>query len=220
MNQIKSGDSSFEVLKDVYEPSIFMLQMVVVNECPLLLFYDSGCLGSAVSDRAAILLNSNCVRPGPTTMNVAGGKTIQLEGGDEQFLLDLVIPNTKATITGLRMPHVTTPFPCWNISKAWDTINLEYKSVLPAGDPLPPAPDQIGGVEVEIMIGIRYQKYFPDLICTLPCGLGIFKSRIKAPRGELTILGGPHRAWRTATDLISFLGATSFFTAEVKALRN
>ena len=220
MNQIKSGDSSFEVLKDVYEPSIFMLQTVVVNERPLLLFYDSGCLGSAVSDRAAILLNSNCVRPGPTTMNVAGGKTIQLEGGDEQFLLDLVIPNTKATITGLRMPHVTTPFPCWNISKAWDTINLEYKSVLPAGDPLPPAPDQIGGVEVEIMIGIRYQKYFPDLICTLPCGLGIFKSRIKAPRGELTILGGPHRAWRTATDLISFLGATSFFTAEVKALRN
>ena len=214
------GDYDKDVVDDVHEPSIFMLQEVVVNERNLLLFYDSGCLGSALSDRAADILNSTCVREGPTTMNVAGGKTVILEGGDEQFLLDLAIPGKKALITGLKMPHVTTPFPLWNISQAWKQICSEYAAAEPNGKPLPPVTDRIGGVEVDIIIGIRYQKHFPELICNLPCGLGIFKSKIKAPRGELTVLGGPHPAWRYAADMVGFMGANSFFTAEARAFRD
>ena len=57
-----------------------------------------GCMGAAVSDRGAVLLDSICVRPGPTTMNVAGGKTFEIEGGDEEFLLDLVAHKTKASL--------------------------------------------------------------------------------------------------------------------------
>ena len=219
VNQNVKSKNGLTILDDVNEPSIFMLQNVVVNERNLLLFYDSGCLGSSVSDRAAQILESVCVRQGPTIMNVAGGKTVMLEGGDEQFHLDLVDLNHRATITGLKMPHITTPFPVWFISQAWKQICEEYSNFLPAGEPLPPAPDTIGGVEVDVMIGIRYQKYFPDHICTLPCGLGIFKSKISAPKGQITILGGPHPAWRNSTDMIGYLGARSFFTAEMRALQ-
>ena len=219
-SMINLGEHDKDVVDDVHEPSIFMLQEVMVNERSLLLFYDSGCLGSALSDRAAAILNSTCVREGPTTMNVAGGKTVVLEGGDEQFLLNLAAPGKKALITGLKMPHVTTPFPLWNISQAWSQICSEYAAAEPNGKPLPPVIDRIGGVEVDIIIGIRYQQHFPELICNLPCGLGIFKSKIKAPRGELTVLGGPHAAWRYATDMVGFLGANSFFTAEARAFRD
>ena len=218
-NQFEISDPGCKVLDDVNDPSIFMLQDHVVNGRKMLMFYDSGCMGSAVSERGSVLLESVCVRPGPTTMNVAGGKTVLLEGGDEQFLLDLVVPNTKATITALKMPHVTTRFPLWHIAEAWTEIQLEYNSMMPGGEVLPPAPSHIGGEEVDIMIGIRYMKYFPVLICTLPCGLGIHRSLISAPRGEITVLGGPHPAWRHATDLVGFLGVTSFFTAELRALQ-
>ena len=218
-NQFESSADGYKVLADVNDPSIFMLQNHVVNDRKMLTFYDSGCMGSAISDRGAILLDSVCVRPGPTTMNVAGGKIVHLEGGDEQFLLDLVEPGTKATITALRMPHVTTKFPLWRISDAWEEINRDYKSLMPGLGPLPPTPSEIGGVEVDIMIGIRYLKYFPVLICTLPCGLGIHRSLIAAPRNEITILGGPHPAWKRATDLVDYLGVASFFTAEMRALQ-
>ena len=217
--QVNLKVAGIEVLHDVQDPSIFMLQNVVVNDRTLLTFYDSGCLGSALSDRAAQILESVCVREGPTKMSVAGGKTVTLEGGDEQFLLDLVEPKTKATITGLRMPHVTTPFPVWDISLAWENICAEHRKISPDGPPLPPTPGKIGGVEVDIMIGIRYQKYFPELIVTLPSGLGVFKSKIGAPRGEITILAGPHPAWRHAVEVSGFMGASSFFTAETRALR-
>ena len=219
INQFDQKDNKTSILEDVYEPSIFMLQEYTVNDRNLLVFYDSGCLGSAMSDRAAQCLNSVCVREGPTSMNVAGGKTVMIEGGDEQFLLNLVSPNTKATITALRMPQVTTPFPLWNVAQAWNQISNEYRACCPSGEDLPPAPKKIGGVEVDLMIGIRYQKYFPVQISLLPCGLGIYRSKIAAPRGEITVLGGPHPAWRNALDKIGFFGATSFFTAEARALR-
>jgi len=95
------------------------------------MFYDSGCMGAAVSNRGAALLDSICVRPGPTTMNVAGGKTFEIEGGDEEFLLDLVANKTKATVTALRMSHITTKFPVWNISQAWSEIQKDFAALMP-----------------------------------------------------------------------------------------
>ena len=211
-----NSNPNSKILEDYDNPSIFMLQEYKVNDRKALMFYDSGCMGAAVSDRGAVLLDSVCVRPGPTTMNVAGGKTFEIEGGDEEFLLDLVAQRTKATITALRMSHITTKFPIWNISQAWSEIQKDFAALMP-GKSLPPAPPSIGGEEVDIMIGIRYISYFPTLICTLPCGLGIYRSKIAAPQGEVTVLGGPHPAWKHASNLVGVLGLSSFFSAEFRA---
>ena len=211
-----NSDPQSKILDDYDNPSIFMLQEYKVNDRKALMFYDSGCMGAAVSNRGAALLDSICVRPGPTTMNVAGGKTFEIEGGDEEFLLDLVANKTKATVTALRMSHITTKFPVWNISQAWSEIQKDFAALMP-GKLLPPTPPSIGGEEVDIMIGIRYISYFPTLICILPCGLGIYRSKITAPQGEVTILGGPHPAWRHASNLVGVLGLSSFFTAEFRA---
>jgi len=95
------------VHEDVYEPSIFMLQKVVApNNESLLLFYDSGCSGSALNDRACEVLPKRQITPGPTKVGVAGGQTVEVPGGDVQFWLELRQPHEQATLTGLNMPKV------------------------------------------------------------------------------------------------------------------
>ena len=205
------------VNSDVNEPSIFMLENIVVNNTELLLFYDSGCAGASISSRAAAVLGSECVRPGPTFMEVAGGKTIKLDSGDERFCLDLNEDNLKATITALKMSEITCPFPTWELKEAWEDINENYKSQFPNGESLPTVNRSVGGRAVDIMLGIRYLKYFPTLIHQLPGGLGLFKSKFASLNGNLGILGGPHKAWRHAEDRINILTPRAFLTQESKA---
>ena len=52
---------------------------------------------------------------------------------------------------------------------------------------------------------------------TLPCGLGVYRSKISAPNDELSVLGGPHHAWADAGERSNNLGPRSFLTAEARA---
>ena len=207
----------YTVKKDIQHISIFMLQYVKVNEQSMLLFYDSGCMTAGLSNRAAGILGSVEVREGPTMMEVAGGGHVKLDHGDEQFHLDLVEPNTKATITGLRMDSVTSVFPLWTISEAWESILKDYNKTLPNGPELPLPPDSVGGCEVDLMLGIKYLVYFPDLITNLPSGLGIFRSKIAAPGNRTLVLGGPHPAWNHAIDAANFTSPHAYLSMEARA---
>jgi len=212
-----SGCTPENVLEDITAPSIFMLQYVEHDGKVMLLFYDSGCGGAALSNRASTILSSICVRDGPTLLNVAGGATVRIEGGDEQFHLPLEGSKMSASLTGLKMPTVTTRFPTWDISKAWAKIEKDLKCSFPDHAPLPPISASVGGECVDLMVGIRYIKYFPHLLYMLPCGLGIYKSQFGAPRGETCILGGPHPSWERCREASNFLGPHSFLSAEMKA---
>ena len=204
-------------LPDVNAASIFMLQNIEVNGQQLLVFYDSGCGGAALNDRAAKLLKSRVIRPGPTTLNVAGARSFKIDGGDESFTLALHDSKYKATITGLHMDAITTKFPLWKVSEAWPDILADIRTTQHSDMVLPNAPKQLGGKQVDIMIGIRYLKYYPTMLFMLPSGLGIFKSQFKAPNNEILVLGGPHPAWSKCAETCSFVGPHSFFSAEFRA---
>lgn len=215
---VEKIDDGYIVLPDIDEPSIFLLQTVRVDgDKILLLFYDSGCMGASISSRAVSLMDTVSVRPGPTFMSVAGAETIRLETGDERFWLVLADGSTKATLTGLHMPNITTPFPTWDLQEAWDEIQSSYVADSPKGEPLPLVPTSVGGVAVDIMLGIRYHIYFPTLMYTLPSGLGIYKSKFASGCGKLGILGGPHKAWRKAREAAHMLGPRAYLTNEARA---
>ena len=205
------------ILDDISAPSIFMLQIIVRKGKELLCFYDTGCGGATLNGRAAEILDSVEVREGPSSLHVAGGKSIKIDGGDESFQLSLHDSDLKATITGLRLEAVTTRFPVWHISKAWKDITSELSTAFPGHAPLPAAPDMIGGAPVDLMLGIRYIRYFPQLMFMLPSGLGVYKSQLAAKNDEVCILGGPHPSWERCKESSNFAGAHSFFTAELRA---
>lgn len=203
-------------LKDHLDPTIFMLQYVEHNGKRLLLFYDSGCGGAAISKYAAKILGTIVVRPGPTLLNTAGAVATKIPGGDERFKLRLE-SGKVANITGLRMEALTNSFPIWDLAKAWEDISAEIKGTGSSLSGLPTLPPRIGGCPVDIMIGIRYIKLFPTLLFMLPSGLAVYKSQFSAPEGHLCILGGPHPAWRKCREEANYLGPHGFFTSEMKA---
>jgi hypothetical protein len=206
-----------DIFNDVVPATIFMLQHIEVKGQELLTFYDSGCGGSAITTDAAKLLETNCIREGPTLLNVAGGKTLRIEGGDESFILQLHASHMKATFTGLRMDSITTKFPIWYISDAWSEVTAEILSSGYDTSGMPAAPAKIGGKPVDLMLGIRYLKYYPELLFILPSGLGVYKSQIAAPRDEVLVLGGPHPCWRKCAEDCNLIGPYSFFSSEYRA---
>lgn len=218
--QRPTHDLNAVIHDDVNEPSIFMLQKVSApGDQELMLFYDSGCSGSALNDRACSILPVRQVTKGPTKIGVAGGRTINVPGGDVQFHLHLAKENEQATLTGLQMPKVTTPFPHWDLQHAFNELQEGYKRALPDGPPLPTPPSEVGGVEVDVLLGIRYLKYFPERKFSLPCGLSIYEGLFKSPGGLLGILGGTHKSWRNAKDSAQILTREIFFTMELSAYR-
>ena len=59
------------------------------------------------------------------------------------------------------------------------------------GGRLPKLPKFVGG-ETDIMLGIKYAKYFPKEVYSLPCWLAIYESVFETPGGTKGVLRGPH----------------------------
>ena len=215
----KFTSTEFEIIPDITGPSIFMLQNLIVDhDKELHMFYDSGCQGAALSDRAYSVLETETVREGPTIIHVAGSQTIELEHGDERFLLELENGKQKATITGARMKSITSRFPLFSLQEAFEELQTEFMKTNPY-ETLPKCDKAVGGSEVDIMLGIRYNRYFPVLLYSLPSGLGIYKAQFKSARGCQGILGGPHKAWELAYQSSHLMGPTMYLTREARAYK-
>lgn len=87
----------------------------------------------------------------------------------------------------------------------------------PGGPLLPQVPLEIGKAEVDIMLGIRYNAYFPELVHAMPSGLAIYRLKFLTPDGNYGILGGPHAAWQSMIDTNN---VCMYLTTEALAFRN
>ena len=56
---------------------------------------------------------------------------------------------------------------------------------------LPTLPNQVGG-QTDIIIGLRYKKYFPKEIHIFPSGLTVYSSQFIGVDETVGVLGGPH----------------------------
>ena len=205
------------VIPDDDNPPIFMVHDVLKEGKKLLCFYDGGAGGAAISERAYKYIDSRNVKPGPTSLDVAGGRTILIEGGDEQFELELYGSSMSKQITALKMSQITTPFPLWDVTEAWDDV-VKSNSNLDTPVELPDAPKTFGGRPVDILLGIKYNSYFPKELFSLPCGLSVYKSKIKCANGLQAVLGGPHKAWKNVNGAMQTMTPKMFFTYEAKCV--
>ena len=182
----------------------------------LLCFYDSGCASAGLSDNAYGQLRTTTTRNGPTVLEVAGGKSILVPHGEEQFYLELATSKQKAAITGLRMPNITAEFPLVQLVEAWEEL---AGAATMAGQPLKDLSIdlEIGGRCVDVILGIRYSKYYPELVFTLPSGLAVYRGKLKSASGHQAVLGGPHAAWSGAVASTRHMNPRVYFTMEARA---
>ena len=98
-------------------------------------------------------------------------------------------------MSGLCLDKVTGSFPVFSLKKAEKDIEKHYQKHGKGLDgKLPRLPGKVGG-ETDIMIGIKYLKYFPKEIHQLPNGLTIYKAMFKNSDGSLGVVAGPHQSF-------------------------
>lgn len=202
-------------IPDPAGPGLFMMQQVVAPSGKIMhVFFDSGCGSAGITAEAARHYQSKTVRPGPTCMSVASGQSLTIPGGDDKFYLELE-DNRKATVIGIVMNKLTSTFPRYDLQQAYCelTDQLTDKNK-------PTVPDNIGGVSMDIIIGIKYSYLFPRPIVTLPGGLTLSRSPLKGANGHQGVISGPHSAWQQAEQLSNFMGTAHFFTSELRALHD
>ena len=216
-------EGDIEIVQDSGDPGIYMLQYIPgPNDEKLLLFYDSGCYGAGMSERAYNILESKCVRPGPTKLDVAAGYKVELEHGDEMVYLEMKTDSEKrkvAAVTALRMPVVSSKFPLWSLIDAYNDIKTQFQNQHGKSASLPTVSGEIGNQAVDVMLGISYNKLFPTLVYTLPSGLSIYRSELKGYAGHDGVLGGPHKSWSEAMKKAHSMGPSVFFSSEFRAYR-
>ena len=210
------------ILPDVNEniPAIYLVQTIPgAKGADLLAFYDNGCSTASISARGAKILCSTTCRPGPTVLNVAGGRRLTIPHGEERFNLPL-FSGKSATLTGLMMDEITDKFPVWNLQKAWQAVQDGYIVEHPQGPPLPRADEEVGGQAVDIMIGIRYNQHFPVMNYMLPGGLAVYTAQILTSSGNRGILGGAHSSWAEAAARTQYMDARAYFSSELRAYQS
>ena len=215
---LPSTVGGFDIIQDNDSPALYMLHTLRgAGGETLSVFYDTGCDGASINQKAYENLKCSTVRPGPTLLNVAGGATIELEHGDEQFFVEMAAGKVKAAVTAIRMSNITDTFPYRLLAEAFNDIQKGYNDEHPDGPPLPEVDRAVGGTPVDVMLGIKYYHLFPKLLFMLPGGLAIHQAQLKTASGRLGILAGTHKSWQIAASRTHTMTARAYFTSELQA---
>ena len=122
---------------------------------------------------------------------------------------------------GVCLNQITVKFPMYPLqTKVRKDIAYSYK--LAGKDPkdLPSLPKHVGG-DTDLMIGIKYLKYFPAFIFSLPTGLTIYESHFLSPDGSRGVIGGPHQVF-TQIEMQcakSFMSLGTYFAEQLTLFR-
>ena len=177
----------------IIDNGIYIIQTIEVESKPYTIFFDSGC-SDLVSRYEAIQTIGNRAsleRKGPIYIGGVGESKTESSHGIYQLRLPL--HNGKnAVLSGVCLDKITSTFPQYPLhGQVIDDIHKAYK--LSGGDTknLPAVPRYVGG-DVDFMIGVKYLRYHPEKVFSLPSGLTIYESPFVNVDGSRGVVGGPH----------------------------
>ena len=165
----------------------FMLQGKPGTE-PMQVFGDSGAnLWFAVESVTKKLV---CVRThkGKLPINIAGGQVIYATG---EWAAALPLDDgSYQGVRGLTMKSVVGQMPRFNLVRTLNEVKHQYKQ----NDALQKLriPEVLGG-DIDMIIGSKYLKIYPDPIQVTPSGLTVSMSKLRAPGGKCAVITGPVR---------------------------
>ena len=186
--------------EDVQDDTIFLFQTIKVGDVPLNLFFDSGCGDMVIRKDAVDILQqqgrATLLSPGPITFTGVGDKRSVSEHGTYTVRLPLLNGN-DATISGLCLDKVTADFPKYYLQKVAKDVEAMGKSEGVNWKDLPILPSQVGG-RTDVIIGLKYKKYFPRESHMFKTGLTVYSSYFKGIDGTVGTIGGPHHEFSKA----------------------
>ena len=155
---------------------------------PVLAFIDGGCNCWVANDDIPVNeLIAVKLREGPIPMGVASG--ININANAEWAALLPLADGGQQVVRGLTMKRVTQDVPKVNMEKLFDSIKKSYNGV-PAVQNLK-VPKFVGG-HIDMILGIKYQNIYPELVHQYPNGLAVYKSKLLPDKpGAIACIGGP-----------------------------
>lgn len=162
---------------DNNEKAIYMLQTIEVDNKAYTIFYDSGCGDFVTTQQAIKKLGKRAIQEynGPVQLGGVGGIKAETPHGIYSVRLP-VIGKHDAIMTGVCLNKITQEFPYYPLNGKVET-DIRDAFLKSGGNikELPKLPEKVGG-NVDFMLGIKYLRYFPEVVYQLPSGLTIYKS--------------------------------------------
>ena len=213
-HDMRKMQSSAEISKIPDGEAVFIFCVVAGLNNPVMTFIDTGanCWLSkeGIPEKEFISVK---LADGPIPLSVAGGSTAYASA-EYASLLPLVNGNYQA-VRGLTLKRVTGCMPELSLTAAYDQIkqqcskNRRIQNIK--------VPSIVGG-EVQMILGIKYQSIYPEIIHTFPSGLTVFESKLQpAEPGALACIGGPISCLES---LLGNLGAPSTLSYMANLVQN
>ena len=194
---IQNSDKSFNGTSESEESelAIYMLQTITIGSQKLNIFYDTGCSDMVCTKQTADYLitqeRAENIMTGPIILSGVGDKKSVCMHG--RYRVSIPLHDGKnINLSGICMDIITGDFPKYPLEEVEKEIS---KAFLDTGGDLrilPKLPKYVGG-NTDLMIGIKYLKYYPKKIFSLPSGLTIYESQLVSHDGSRGIVGGPHK---------------------------
>ena len=198
------------------EPIFIMCVFKGVNG-PVLAFIDHGCNCWVANEGIPETKLVSCkLQDGPIPMGVASGLTVYASA-EWASLLPLA-DGGHQVVRGLTVPRVTQDMPEIDMIKIFNSIKKNSKEIKSIQNLK--VPKFVGG-KIDMILGIKYQNIYPELVHQFPNGLAVFKSKLMPViPGEVACIGGPIGALEGLAGVIGDHSALGYLTQLTLKLSN
>ena len=165
-----------------------LTQWVKIEGKPILILYDTGASLNLIDGPVAEVNNFRCVDPKPAMVTVVGGKSVSTGYGTYELELGPDDVGRYHSIYSQGISQITIPL----LRHDPTDFKQEVVKSLGSEDYLGKLPEYIGGGRIGLILGMRHPELLPTLVCTLPNGLGVYRSRFQDVTGSNLVFGGPY----------------------------
>ena len=189
-NEMTKSDTENGKIEDIPEgENIFMFLLLQGKQGtePIQVFCDSGAnFWFAVESVTRKLISVRTFK-GALPISVAGGKTVYSTG--EWAAAIPLADGTYQGVRGLTMKSVVGQMPRYSLDRVLKEVKSQYKENQELQKlKIPPV---LGG-EIDMILGSKYLKIYPDTVQVTPSGLTVSVSKLRSPGGmKSAVISGP-----------------------------
>ena len=188
--EMKSSEFENGEIKDLPKGEnmfMFFLLQGKPGTDPIQVFADSGANWWFARDSVTKKLVCVQTYKGSLPINVAGGKVIYSTG--EWAAAIPLADGSYQGVRGLTMKNVVGQMPRYDLTRTLNNVKAMYRDNTHLQDLV--IPPVLGG-EVDMILGSKYLKIYPEPIQVTPSGLTVSLSRVRSPDGsKAAVISGP-----------------------------